>query len=356
MRLLDRYIGRTVAGGTFLVTLALIAIFSFFQFLDELDSVGRGRYGVVQAIEYVLLSVPSLVYEMLPMAALIGSLIGLGALTSNSEITVMRAAGVSLARIIFAVLKAAAVIVVIAVLIGEFVAPPSEALASHRRSVAIADQIALKTRHGFWARDSQSYINIRRILPGDRVEEIYIYEFDEDDRLTASTFAQKAFYRDGQWILEDIEQTFFSTDGLTRQHLERAHWHSLLRPELLSLVVIEPNNLSVWDLASTIRYLRSNDQNSLRYEQAFWVKVFYPLAAGVMVFLAIPLVLRAERSVSMGKRIVLGALIGLAFHILNQAGTHIGAVYNLAPIISVSFPTALTFFIALYLTFHLGRA
>lgn len=356
MRLLDRYIGRTVAGGTFLVALALIAIFSFFQFIDQLDSVGRGRYGLVQAIEYVLLNIPGLVYEMLPMAALIGSLIGLGALTSNSEITVMRAAGVSLGRIIFAVLKAAAVIVAIAVLIGEFIVPPSETLASHRRSVAIADQIALKTRHGFWARDGQSYINIRRILPGDRVEAIYIYEFDEEDHLKASTFARQAYYRNDQWILEDIEQTFFAAQGLTRQHLDRAQWNSLLRPELISLIVIEPNNLSVWDLATTIRYLRRNDQNSLRYEQALWVKVFYPLASGVMVFLAIPLVLRSGRSVSMGKRIVVGALIGLAFHIINQATTHLGVVYNLAPIISAPFPTVLTFFIALYLIYHLGRA
>ncbi len=347
MKIIDSYIRRTLIGSTITVMAGLIAIFTFFKFIDELDQVGRGSYGVLQVIQYVLLSIPTMAYEMFPMGALIGALLGLGSLMNHSEITVIRTSGISLMRTILSVMKAAAILMLIAMLIGEFIAPVSEELARTHRSIALSDQIALKTRHGFWARDGHSFINIRRILPANQVEDIYIYEFDEQDQLRVSTHAEKGRYEEGRWLLENLIQTDLTNEKLISKNLEKAAWDSMLNPELINIVVIKPNSLSIRGLLEYIRYLKINAQNALQYQQAFWTKVIYPIASGVMVFLAIPIVLLGRsRSASIGQRVVMGTVIGLVFHILNQASGHLGLLYEMNPLISAGLPTLLTLSIA----------
>lgn len=349
MKILDRYIGRTVNSAILTVVGVLVAVFSFFEFIDELDNIGQGRYGVVQVAEFVGLSIPRLTYDLFPVGALIGSLIGFGTLVSNSEIVVIRGAGISRWRIVAAVLKAGLVIVGAAVIVGEWIAPPTDQLAQHQRSVAIMNQIALKTRHGFWARDGQNYINIRKVLPGNLVEDIYIYQFDKENRLVVSTYAKRAGYKDGQWLLEDLEQTLFKPDRISKRYIERARWESLLNPKLVNLVAIKPNNLSIQDLYKYIRFLKTNSQNSLQYEQALWFKIVYPVATGVMVFLAIPIVLGKLNRASVSQRVVLGSCIGLVFHIINKMVSELGVVLDLNPVFSSIFPTLLTLMIALAL-------
>lgn len=346
MRLLDRYIGRSVIGMVLTVAAALVLVFSFFDLIDEVDDVGRGSYTFARMLLFIVLSMPRLAYELLPVAALIGALVGLSILVSNGELVVVRAAGVPLSRIVVSVMKGGAVIMVAAVLIGEFVVPPAEATARNMKSVALANRIALKTRYGFWARDGQSYINIRKVLPGNQVEDIYIYEFDEQDRLQVSTFARRALYADGQWLLESIEQTELSDAGVQSKRIGRAAWDSLLRPDLINLVVVEPDKLSIYDLVQYIRFLRSNNQSVQRYRHALWVKMVYPVATAVMIFLAIPIVLGSRNSVNVGQRVVLGVVIGLVFNLLNQASGHLGVVYNLMPALSATLPTLVTFLIA----------
>lgn len=333
----------------------LVAAFTFFTFLEELSDVGRGSYSVLAAAQFVLLRIPALTYQLFPVAALIGALLGLGTLVGNSEMVAVRAAGVSLGRTILAVMKAGVVLVIIAVLIGEFLAPRAEQSARALRSLALTDQIALKTANGFWARDGSSFINIRTLLPGDRVEHIYIYEFDKDNRLRVSTYAKAAQYTGEQWLLTDIEQTSFAEESIRVQRIARAAWESLLRPELIGLVIIHPNNLSSWDLVNYIGYLRKNSQETLRYEQALWSKLVYPVATAAMVFLAVPLVFASARVTSVGGRVVIGSLAGVVFHILNQAAGHIGVVFDLSPVISVLAPTLIVFLAGLALLYRVSR-
>jgi lipopolysaccharide export system permease protein len=349
MKILDRYIGRTVSAAILTAVVVLIGIFSFFSFVEELEEIGRGRYGPLQALAYVALSAPQLAYELFPIAALIGALTGLSLLAAGAELTVMRAAGVSLARTVLSVMKSGFVVMVIALLIGEFVAPPAEQLAQTRRSVALSDQITLKTRDGFWARDGNSYINIRRVLPGDRIEDIYIYEFDDGDRLQVSTRAGRAYYRDGEWRLEDIVQTDLRGDQLERRQIRQASWESLLRPELVNVVVTTPSSLSIAELVDYIEYLEANGQNTQRYRQALWIKLIYPVATAVMVFLAVPIVLGAARPAAVAQRVVIGCVIGLAFHVLNKASGALGLVFDIAPAVSATAPTIAIFAVALVL-------
>jgi lipopolysaccharide export system permease protein len=355
MKILDRYIGKTIIGAILTVLLVLVGIFSFFSFIDQLDDLGRGRYGLVAVVQFIALSMPRLTYELFPIGALIGSLVGLGTLVGNSEVAVMRSAGVSVWRMVVAIMKAGALMMVLAVFVGEFLSPPAEQWARHARSIAIADQIALKTRNGFWARDGQSYINIRTVRPGDRVEDIYIYEFDDDNQLKVSTYARRATFVDGQWILEDIAQTVIREGRVSNRQMTKAAWDSLLRPDLINMVVIKPNNLASYDLVKYIRYLKTNGQETQRYEQALWTKMIYPLATGAMVLLAIPIVLGARRTVPIGQRVVLGSLIGLGFRLLNQATANAGIAYELNALLSALFPTLVTFAVAIYLMYRMTR-
>ncbi len=341
MRILDRYIGWTIIYATVTVLIVLVGIFTFFAFIEQLEDVGRGTYNIGKVIVFVAFSVPSLTYELFPMAALIGSLIGFGTLMRNGEIQVVRCAGVPKARIVLSVVKAGAILLVAAMAIGEFMAPPAERFARDLRSVAVSDRITFKSENGFWARDGNSYINIREILPGDQLRDVYIYEFDGMNRLRTSTHAEFARYSKAQWVLQNISQTLLDDEGLSRRYLERAAWDSMLKPDLLSMVTINPDSLSIASLMKYIRFLRGNGQNAQRYEHVLWLKLTYPLATMVMVVLAVPMVLRANRSVTVGQRVLVGALIGLGFHLMNQAAGHLGVVYEVPPVLSATGPALL---------------
>ena len=341
MRILDNYIARHIISSSATVLLVLVAIFTFFLLIDELEQVGRGSYSVLQAFFYTFLRLPGMIYELFPMAALIGSLLGLGTLMRNGEITVIRAAGVAKIRIVKAVMKAGLVLVVSAMILGEFVAPAAEGYAREYRSMAINERITLESQNGFWARDGNSYINIREVLPGDQLKGVYIYEFDANHELRSSIFAQSARYDEDQWILENISQTLISTDGLQQRHTEMAAWDSPLRPDLIAVVATKPDSLALWTLVKFIGFLNANGQDAARYEHALWVKIIYPIATGVMVFLAVPMVMRANRSTSVGQRIITGGMIGLGFHLLNKAAGHVGVVFDIHPFLSATGPALL---------------
>ncbi len=341
MKILDRYIALTLIKVTLLVLFSLVLLFSFFALVDQLDSTGRGNYGVWQAITYVFLTTPRLTFELFPIAAVIGSMTTLGMFAKNSELAVIRTSGISQLRFAWALCKGAAVLICVSLFVGEIVSPYTEETAQHMRTVALSEQITLKTKYGFWSRDGLSFINIRKILPGDRVEDIYIYEFDADDRLRTSTFAKRAEYKDEHWVLEDIRQTEITDHGVKVNQMNQATWEALLNPDVINLIIIKPRFLSFIGLYDYISYLKINSQNSVIYEQAHWSKIINPLAILVMVLIAIPMVRCYSRLTAIGQRVSLGCLVGIVFHIINQMTGQIGIVYNLNPALSVTLPTLL---------------
>lgn len=349
MRTVDRYIGHGVVGATLTVLVVLLAIFAFFTFIDELEEVGRGTYGLLQACVVVGLRVPGLAYDLFPVAALIGSLLGLGAMVENNEIAVVRCAGVSRARLVWSVMKAGLLFVFLAVLVGEVVFPPAERFARDYRSLAIEDRVAMRSEHGFWARDGESFINIREVLPGNRFGDITIFEFDEDNRLRIATHAETAVHAGGRWELRKISQTVFEDGEIEARRIEKASWDSLLKPDLVGMIAIEPSALSLLELSRYVTFTRRSGQQAQRYEHAMWSKIGYPLATAVMVFLAIPIVLRGSRSVPTGRRVMIGAVIGLTFHIVNQTAGHLGVVFGLPAFWSALGPTLAVFALAVAL-------
>lgn len=349
MNLLDRYIRQAVLTGTMLVLGVLLALFSFISFIGEMDSVGQAHYGVLQAAGYIALMLPRLAYQLFPMAALLGSLIGLGMLATHNELIVMRATGISLQRIIGSVLKAALVLVVIMILLSEYVAPHSETYARDMRSRALTENTTQRTREGFWTRNGNNFINVRTVLSKGVLGNVHIYEFDESQHLRRLTHARSAMYRDHTWVLTNVVRTEFLNGRVKTLHRSRMTWETLLNPQLLDVIEVKPQSLSGWGLYQYARYLRSNELDAEDYEVELWNKIMLPFACAVMVILAVPFVFGSLRSVGVGQRIMLGSLIGIAFYLLDQVFTQVGMANDWNPVLSASTPTALFFLLALYM-------
>ncbi len=343
MTTLDRYLATHVIWGALLTLCVLLALFTFVALVDELGDVGKGEYTVIRAFEYMLLTLPQRAFLLFPFAALVGTLVGLGALSTSSELTVMRASGLSAARISVAVLSAGLVLAIISMLIGEFIAPFAERLAHERRSVAISSRIDVRTNYGFWVRDGSSFVNIRRALPGNQAEGVYIYEFDTDGQLRVATFARKARYKEGRWILEDIRQSEILEYRVLSREVEEAIWDAMFKPGLVDVVAVKPESLSAIGLYRYMNYLRDNGLSTARFELALWNKMIYPVATVVMIFFALPMVLGILRSAGVGQRILVGAMVGMAFHVINQISGDIGLVYGLSPFFSAVLPTLVFF-------------
>lgn len=348
LKILDIYIGRAVVVGTLAAMMVLLTLLGFLALMDELGDVGRGRYQTGDAFLFVMMILPRYAYEVFPAAALLGSLIGLGGMASHSELIAMRAAGVSFARIVLAVLKTGVAMMLVAILVGELVAPEAEQYAQTMRSQAMAKQVTLKTKYGFWARDGDAYINIRRILPGSRLEDIYIYEYGKNRRLRFATHAAFAHHQKGQWHLRDISQSQFTEEGVEVRRLKRATWDSMLDPGLLSVVSLNPHILPAWGLYKYIQFMHANGQEAKDYEVAFWGKIVTPLVTLVMLYLSLPFVFGLLRNVGIGQRLFMGSMVGSGFYLVSKAFSYMAVVYDMNPLFAASFPALVLLCAALF--------
>ena len=349
MNILEKYITQTLVAVTLLALFGLVCLFSFFSLIDQLGDTGRGNYDVVQALLYVLLTTPKLSFELFPIAAVIGSMVTLGMLAQNSELVVIRSSGISRFDLAIILSKASLILILVALVIGELIAPLSEESAQNRRSFAMSDQVSINTMDGFWARDGNSFINILKVLPGEKVEDVYIYEFDSGNNLRNSIHASTAAYENERWILDDIEQTSIADTGISMTRYQQADWPSLLDPEMVNFVMVKPQYLTFFGLIKYIRFLRQNAQETLPYEQALWIKLIKPFSIWGMILLAILLVQSESRFTPVGQRVFFGTLIGVIFHIVDQISGHVGIVYNVHPLVSVAGPTLVLLVTIFYL-------
>ncbi|MBT6277439.1 MAG: LPS export ABC transporter permease LptG [Chromatiales bacterium] len=337
--LLDRYIGIQVIAGTMLALALLLSVFSFLDFREDQDSVGQGNYTRARAVEHMLLTMPTRAFALFPPAALIGTLLGLGALASSRELIAMRAAGISQQRIALSVMKAGAILVILAIAVGELVSPNTEQIAQTNRAEAMSKKQTLRTAYGYWVRDKNSFINIRNIAKDGDLEDVYIYEFDAARKLRTSTHAKRASHTGESWQLVDIVQSELSDDGIQAHKIVKAEWHSPLLPDLVTTVRVSPESLSVFGLVKYIRYLRENGLASARFDVALLNKFVFPLATAVMIYLAVSIILVRNSPMQVGQRIVIGALVGVGFHIIHNTSIRLGLVYDLSPIVTALLPT-----------------
>jgi lipopolysaccharide export system permease protein len=341
VKILDRYLAGAVIAGTLITLGVLLPLLDFFLLADEMDEVGRNGYRFADAALVVALTLPRYVYQVFPVATLIGALVGLGSLASRSELVAMRAAGVSIGRIVYAAIKGGTLLALVALAVGEGVAPIAEQKALQWRSEAQSGRVTLKTDYGLWARDGNAYINIQQILSGAYLRGIQIYEFDEAQRLIRTTNAQHARYIKGAWVLEGISRSLIRADRVETSRVDRASWSSLLDPALLRIIVVEPQMLPVWGLLRYVRYMEANSQDARPYKVALWGKVIHPFLILAMIFLSIPILLGSSRTSGLGPRIFMGVLVGIAFYLISRTFSYFALLYGMSPLVSTLIPPIL---------------
>lgn len=314
MAKLDRYIGQSVLLAILAVLGIILGLASLFAFIDEMGDLSD-TYTVMEAGNFVLLTAPRRLYEMLPMAALIGCLIGLGSLASSSELTIMRAAGVSIGRIVWAVMKPMLVLMLVGLLIGEYVAPVTENKAQADRSLAQGGGEAQSSKRGMWHRQGEEYVHINAVQPDGLLLGVTRYRFDSERKIVTSSFARRAQYQNDHWLLADVRTTYFRGDHTEVVNAPEERWDVSLTPELLNTVILAPESLSITGLWDYIHYLSDQGLNNSRYWLAFWTKVLQPMVTAALVLMAISFIFGPLRSVTLGQRVFTGVLVGFVFRI-----------------------------------------
>lgn len=347
MRILNRYLWQESTLSILMIMLGLIAMFSFFDFIQELENLGRGNYNISNMLTFVLLSIPGHIYEVTPVAVLIGMMVSLGTLGRSSELIVMRVSGLSISNIGFNLAKVGLLFTILTFLIGELITPISEKVAQRMRIQATDAVVAQDFKSGLWVKDGKSFINVATVLPDATLLDVIIYEFDTSFKLTSISNAKKADYLNSRWKLSEVTQTQFSETSKTDQNqiktefFDKANWDSAIRPELLNVLLVAPEKMSAWNLYAFISHLTKNKQRTTRYEVALWAKLIYPLACTVMVILALPFGFLQQRASSTSTKIFIGILLGVVYQIMNRVFSHLGVLNDWPPLMSAISPTLL---------------
>ena len=346
---LDRYIGRTVATGCLLACFVMLSIFAFVDFVSQLNNVGTGNYGVLQAMVFVLLRLPQRLYELSSSILLLGGIISLGALAANSELIVMRASGVTTMRITRSVLQTGLFIAILVALLGEFIVPVTSSAAKAYRAEAIEKKLIVGGLKDIWARDGNRYINVKEILPDQELRDVRVYEIGENNQLSKLIHAEKAQYLNDEWVLNNIKRTEISTAGTETVFEKQQILKRLILLELFAVLELHSRDMSAAQLLTYSNYLQENDLDSDEYRLAFWVKIFTPLTCLAMLLVAMPIVFSTTpRSGGLGQRIMLAVVIGIVYFVINRLFNHLGLALNVAPILSVSVPLILVTMVSLY--------
>ncbi len=361
MQIFKRYFWQETSINILMMMLGLLAMFSFFDLIQELDSLGQGNYGISQMLVFVLLSIPGHIYEVVPVAVLVGMMYSLGTLARNSELVVMRVSGLSLVNIALILLKVGLLFTLLTFFVGELITPISEKMAQRMRVKATDSVIAQDFRTGMWVKDGKSFVNAETVLPDAGLLNVRIYEFDENFKLRSISVAKKADYLDDRWGLTDVTQTKFNTfnkienNNVQTQFFNKANWRSLIRPELLNVLLVAPEKMSVWNLYAFINHLETNKQKTTRYDVALWSKMIYPLACMVMVILALPFGFLQQRSGGTSAKLFIGIMLGVAYQIMNRVFIHLGVLNDWPPLMSAITPTILFLMAGLSLLFVIER-
>jgi lipopolysaccharide export system permease protein len=340
----DRLVAMAVLSSVALTWLTIVGFDAFRIFIGELNDVGQGQYTLSKAVTYVLLTVPRRCYEMFSYSALIGGLLGLGALAGSGELTALRAAGLSKFRICASVVFALTTLTVLVTLVGETIGPYGEQKAQALQIAAKSRDIALAKGGALWARDGDTVINARRgRAHGGSVElsGVRVFEFDPEGRLESLALAARAVHAASAWTLYDVRRTTFGIDSASSATKPEEHWESGLDPALLSLSIVQAQYMTLRDLSRNIFYLEKNRQDASTFRQAYWERLFYPVSVLALAFCAVPFAFGTLRSGGLAKRLFIGMVLALCFYFAQRAIVNMGAVYGVHPAIANLVPPLL---------------
>lgn len=338
--ILSQYMMRTILTSTALVLLVLLALAGLFEFIAELDDT-QGDYQTAQAISYTMLRLPNLAFEMLPVAALIGSLLGLGALAGNSEIIVMRSAGLSVAELARMVALSGAVLLVLTALLGEFIGPPLDSYARNMRVEARYEKGDDRLGNEAWVKDGSTYLHLEKVNPEFQFGSLYMYKFNGDRLVSIAVAENSGIDQNENWILENLRETQFERDGVHVLQTARSIESFEVSTDLLGSSLAKPLSLSARELLTYIDYLNRNSLDATKYETEFWFRVARTSTVLVMPILALAFVFGSLRTGGAGGRLMIGVVIGLAYYLASETLANSGQVFNLNPILVTWLPSVI---------------
>jgi len=356
-RILLGYLAREIYGATFIVLVAFLGLFAFFDFVNEISDIGEDGYQISHALLYVAMIVPGRVYELLPVAVLIGSLYALTTLARHSEITVMRTSGLTTRAMLLMLVAIGLVPVALTFVFGEYIAPPAESAAQQWRLTATNSTVSQKLKSGQWVNDGRRVVNVRTLQPDRSMEHVRMLTFDEGGVLRSIAEAERGVYveESNHWRLTGVVQTEFFDDRAVLSHPEELIWETNLTPEVLSVLMVQPERMSITNLLTYIRHLRENNESSERYEIALWKKLIAPFASLVMLALALPFALTHQRSGGVSVKVFLGVMFGVAFYLLNGLFSNLGVINSWPPFTAAITPSLLFLSVAAVMLFMVER-
>jgi lipopolysaccharide export system permease protein len=341
MTLLDRYIVRSILGSVLMVMSVLLLLGGLFLFIDQQDEIGVGHYTAIEAMWNTLLNLPQQAFELLPITVLIGSLLGLGSLARGSELTVIRATGVSVARLAGAALIAGLLLVGVEVLLGEFLAPPLHVAAREQKAFAKYTDISFEGGGGAWVRDGNLILNVARQSGQRQFGSMQIFELSADHHLVALGHAVNATAgANKKWVLGDYTESRFRDDSVEARPAGLRILTSNVTAGFLGLATQDAQQLTNRALWQLIAYYRTNSLDARQYIFAFWSRIARTVAIAFSVLLAIPFVLGSLRSSGAGTRTMMGLLLGIGFFLMQRLIESGTVVFDLNPLVLAWIPTA----------------
>lgn len=372
MKILHRYIGREIFRSVLYVLLFCVALQSFFDLMSELRSVGQGDYKLQHAFAYVGLDMAGYIYEFLPIAVLIGTILTLVQFAARSEFTIMRASSMSTNMIGWSLFKIGIGYVVITFLFGELISPIASEMAQHLRAEKLGSGSSQEFRSGQWTKDlirdadgkviGSRNINVRDVKNG-QLKDIRVYEFDRDFHQTSLTVADRAQYRGHNiWRLENVTETHFNNavvnpdatahdiaTAIVSKHLDTKDVETEITPQILQVSTTDPDNMTIFRLAGYARHLAENNESTALYDIAFWKKIFNPFANLIMMALALPFAYLHTRSGGTSLKTFIGIMIGVSFVLINRLFSYMGLLNTWPPMIIAIMPSLIYFMAAVFM-------
>jgi lipopolysaccharide export system permease protein len=340
MTLIRIYLARSIVSMTAIVLAVLLTLGAFFEFVGQLDDIGIGEYGLFEGLAYSLMKLPEMAFTMLPMAVLLGGLLGFGALASGSEIVALRAAGASPVSLARSVLVTGAALALFGLVLGLYLAPPLERYSRQYRTFAMHGPSGLASTESAWVRDGAMIMNLSRLGDPSRFGGVYLFRLGGEGGLSSIARADFAeIGADDTWTLSNYAETRFGSTGVSVRRERRYAETTGLSPELLSLSVVRPEALDGFALWRYIGYLRANELDPSRYESELWRRIASAIAVAPMCVLALSFAFGPMRRSGTGARMLVGVVIGLAYFLFSRSLVDGGAVFGLDPLLVGWLPT-----------------
>ncbi len=348
MKTLDLYLIRAYFRFFFLLALVLALLFGFFEFVAQLENVGRGNYDFLKALAYVFLTSGGRLYDLLPIISLLAGLLALGNLGERQELLAMQAAGMSRGRIGMAVLSGLFLLLFLFLLLEETLFPRAEHKAWLLRARALATRGITPYGQGFWAKEAENFLRVEKVLGKGLLAGVEIFFFDEEGRLKRFVFAEKGEVHDDHWLLFQVAEQEIKPQQIEERHFSNLKIKAFLNVGQVENLTLPAEFLSLRELWRSQKALQEGGQNAYRYALLFWQRIFVLPTAVFMLFLALGFVLCPLRERGKGLRVGAGALFGLFVYLGEQVLAHLGLVFEWSPFLMASIPAFFVFLLALW--------